>query len=464
MPQGYAGRRRLPLVLGMLLALSAVVAPVARAEVPQPRAELPGSPVGEQLRWVVGLLNGGAANLGPKRISEHFTSDYLDVLPSRDLIKTFRGLDASLGAVTLARLEGVGRAYAASAIVTTDAVDDWRITIAVEADGSHRIAALYLTPVPYPAALADPPERWSELDDDLEDLAPKASFLAAEIDGGQCRTVHGLHADDELAIGSAFKLYVLGELAAQVAQGKAAWDEELAIQDGLRSLPSGDLRLAPAGATYTLLDYAQQMISASDNTATDHLIDRLGRENIEARMGEMGHSAPERNLPLLATREWFALKLLIGTKQLQQYLTGDTDARRAFLSDEVDPLALTLTEDDTATWIDPRRIDTIEWFASAADLCRALASLQRQAQQPGLGQVKALLSTAPGIVFDARVWRYVGYKSGYETGVLNHTWLLQRGDGRWFAMILTLNDPKEEVDGITATRLMVPAAAMLAET
>jgi len=66
------------------------------------------------------------------------------------------------------------------------------------------------------------------------------------------------------------------------------------------------------------------------------------------------------------------------------------------------------------------------------------------------------------VTFDARTWNYVGYKGGYETGVLNHTWLLQRGDGRWFAMILTLNDSRAELDGVTATRLMIPAAALIA--
>ena len=66
------------------------------------------------------------------------------------------------------------------------------------------------------------------------------------------------------------------------------------------------------------------------------------------------------------------------------------------------------------------------------------------------------------MTFDARTWNYVGYKGGYETGVLNHTWLLQRGDGRWFAMILTLNDSRAELDGVTATRLMIPAAALIA--
>lgn len=464
MPTSRAHHGHLPLIFGLLLALAPLVLPSpVGAAMPAPRAEVPDSPVGKQLGWVLGQINGEAADLGPKRVAERFAPSYLEALPSTALIATFRDLAASLAPVGLARFEGLTTAGAAVAVVTTDAIDDWRITIEIEPEAPHRITELFLTPVPYPAAVGNPPEQWSDLDTELAELAPHASFLAAEIDGGVCRTVHGLNADDELAVGSAFKLYVLGELADQVARGEATWDELLAIQDGLRSLPSGDMRLDPAGTTYPLLTYAHEMIAVSDNTATDHLIARLGRENVEAEMAAMGHVAPERNVPLLATREWFAFKVKLGFSQTRGYLDADIPGRRTFLAEKVGPIAATLEEADTFSWTRPRRIDTIEWFASGNDLCRALASLRDRAQQPGLAPITGVLSAQPGIAFDARTWSYVGYKGGYETGVLNHTWLLQRGDGRWFALVLTLNDPLHELDGAVATRLMVPAAALLAE-
>jgi beta-lactamase class A len=434
-----------------------------RVEIPAPVAAIPATPVGDQLGWVLGMLNDGAENLGPIRTAEHFSGEFLDALPSKELIATIRDLSTALAPIGPARFEGVGDPYRAVVIITTDAIDDWRLTIGVDPLPPHQISEFYLAPVAYPAPLAVPPATWAELDSDLLALAREATFLAAEIDGGTCTPVHGLDEDEPLAIGSAFKLYVLGELADQIAHGQASWDETLAIQDELRSLPSGAMHLDPDGTTYPLLTYAQQMIAASDNTATDHLIDRLGRENVEAEMGAMGHATPEKNVPLLATREWFAFKVKLGLLATLGYLNADDAAQRAFLADSVDPAAATLEETDTLSWILPRRIQTIEWFASASDLCRALASLQERSNQPGLEAISGILSTDPGVVFDARVWSYVGYKGGYETGVLNHTWLLQRGDGRWFAMILTLNDPRAELDSQTATRLMIPAAALLAE-
>jgi beta-lactamase class A len=203
------------------------------------------------------------------------------------------------------------------------------------------------------------------------------------------------------------------------------------------------------------------MISQSDNTATDHLIHRLGRENIERMMATMGHADPSLNVPLLMTREWFAIKLRLSPDQVDAYLAADDATQRELLADEVEPQADTLW--DGEEWTAPYLIDSIEWFASAADLCRALAALHELAGHPGLGPIQDCLSLNPGIPFDTATWTYVGYKGGYETGVKSDVWLLQRNDGRWFVIAAIINDPTKEIDGHTLMSLMVPAAALLAK-
>jgi hypothetical protein len=279
---------------------------------------------------------------------------------------------------------------------------------------------------------------------------------------GTCRPVHERNPDQTLAVGSAFKLYVLGELARQVEAGEASWDEPLTLRASLKSLPSGNLLYEPDGAVFSLRYYAEQMIAESDNTATDHLIDRLGRRNVEAMMAQMGHHDPSLNTPLLMTREWFAIKLRFTPAQVEAYLKASENRQRRMLERQVAPLADTLW--DGEEWSGPYLIDTIEWFASAADLCRAMAALHELGNRPGLGPVHDALSLEPGILFDARTWSYVGYKGGYETGVKSETWLLQRNDGRWFALVAIINDPRREIDGHTLRQLMIPAAALLAET
>ena len=44
------------------------------------------------------------------------------------------------------------------------------------------------------------------------------------------------------------------------------------------------------------------MIAISDNTATDHLIDLVGRDRVEAALTVFGHSDPAMTVPFLTTR------------------------------------------------------------------------------------------------------------------------------------------------------------------
>jgi hypothetical protein len=431
--------------------------------IPQPRAQAPASPVGEQLAWVVEQIGGEARSLRMSVLEERFTEEFLEALPVKELLDTFRELARSLPEVALARFEGTVTETHAVAIVTTDAIDDWRISIGVEEATPHRIESLFMSPVPYPAPLVEPPEDWDAFDDWLAGIAPRAGFQAVELDGDEPRAIHGYEANEPLAIGSAFKLFVLDELARQIEAGEIGWDERLEIRDELRSLPSGDMRLLPAGTSRSVRTFAERMITDSDNTATDHLIARLGRERVESGLEELGHGAPSLLRPLLLTREWFAFKLRLRFDDVLTYLASDVAARRAYLADVVAPLADELSEEESVAWTRPRQIETVEWFASPADLCRAVASLDRRAAAPALAPLPELLSAVPGVVFDARVWSYVGYKGGYETGVLSHCWLLERGDGRRFALTALINDPWQEIDGLTLTRLMIPAASLLAD-
>ena len=44
------------------------------------------------------------------------------------------------------------------------------------------------------------------------------------------------------------------------------------------------------------------------------------------------------------------------------------------------------------TWTTPRDINSLEWFASADDICRAYTSLAALARRPGLSPIGQLLS------------------------------------------------------------------------
>jgi beta-lactamase class A len=329
------------------------------------------------------------------------------------------------------------------------------VTISVEPADAHRINGLLFE--------AAPAVSWDEVDAALPGLGPRVSFLAAEVSDYGCSPLHAVDADQRLAIGSAFKLYVLGELARQVAAGEAAWDELLPIQDRYKSLPSGDMRKLPAGTERTLRYFAELMISQSDNTATDHLIGRLGRQNVETIQAVMGHANSADNIPFLTTREAFVIKLGLSDEDREAYLSADPERQRELLetvvaSGDLPGLA------ELASFTEPKLIDSVEWFASATDLCNAMAYLSAQSERPSLLPVAEILSLNPGIALDRATWPIIYFKGGSEPGVVNLTYLLVRDDGRAFALALTVNNPDAPVDTSAAVQLIQSAAGLLAQS
>jgi beta-lactamase class A len=186
------------------------------------------------------------------------------------------------------------------------------------------------------------------------------------------------------------------------------------------------------------------MISKSDNTATDHLLFFLGRKRIEAMMATMGHSQPSLNYPFLSTREAFLLQDPEAPKRLKDYISLDTTHRRAYL-DKV--LAKLSRKDLRSVHSQPTAITQVEWFASAADLCRAMdwfRTLQATKNQPGAVDILAINR---GLSFQEKRWSYIGYKGGSEPGVLNLTWLLRRaGDNQWLALSAGWNNDQTNLD------------------
>jgi hypothetical protein len=319
------------------------------------------------------------------------------------------------------------------------------------------IAVLAVASAPASGAAGD---SWQAVVDTAAAAAPRVTFLVAEARDGECYPVAAVAADRHLAIASTFKLYVLGELARQVATGRARWTEQLTVSTILKSKPVGAMRYDAPGTRYSLRYFAERMIAESDNTATDHLIARLGRENVESAMVLLGHGAPELNTPLLMTRELFALKIMNDDRLIDAYLAADDTEQRRLLADRIDPLFL--EPEGWGSWNGPRRIETLEWFASATDICLALARLKEMAERPGLAPVAEILAlNRGGNVFDRKRWPTVAFKEGYEAGVYSLCWLLRRDDGRSYVVAAAFNDPAGDVDRAAAWRLAERAERLL---
>jgi beta-lactamase class A len=272
---------------------------------------------------------------------------------------------------------------------------------------------------------------------DIAALPGKVGVLYAPLEGGTPRLA--VNADQEFALGSAFKLYVLAMLARQVEAGARRWDDVVRIDD-VRSLPSGQMQDWPRNAPVTLHTLATMMISISDNTATDQLIHLLGRETIAEEVRASGHSAPDRTLPLLTTREMFALKVdpIRGAAYAAMTEPQQAVALEA-LAQEIaaDPASAKLP-----AFASPTLIDSVEWFASPQDLRKLLGQIAALKDPTA----REILAVNPSIPTARRAdWAYAGYKGGSEPGVLNLTWLLQKKDGQWWVLAISDNDPAKEV-------------------
>ncbi|MEJ7838495.1 MAG: serine hydrolase, partial [Thermomicrobiales bacterium] len=308
---------------------------------------------------------------------------------------------------------------------------------------------------PSSANAALPMVNWNQLDQKLETMSRDSNLLVAEFRGSSCSAIHDRNADRTLAIASTFKLYVLGELGLQVQKGEAAWDDRIELTASLRSMPSGDYAWVPAGTSVPVLDLAEAMIWQIDNTATDHLIDYLGRENVERAFASFGHSDPGLNSPLLMTRELFGIKMTQSSSWMDAYADADNARQLELLHTDIDPMAID-PNGGWGNWNGPTAIGEIEWFASASDLCRATASLWTMGAQPGLSPIRDVLSGNRGAVGELSSFPKAGYKGGYEAGVVNMTYILQREDGRVFFVSAGYNSTTSVIDPSTAVSYLIP--------
>ncbi|MCO5219994.1 MAG: serine hydrolase [Thermomicrobiales bacterium] len=421
---------------------------------------IPDNPAGIQLAWALDQVDTGAFGTTEQTIAEHFSDGYLAVVTPAQLIGYFRDYLFPYAPMTVVRYEGGATELRANAILQGP-FGYWRVELGVTPNEPHKIDALWFEPVYTTTTPLAPARSWSEVKRDLSRLAPHVSVTIAELGDGVCDPIARVDPELILPVASSFKLYVLGELAHQVENGQASWNELIPIDPGYISQPNGEMRNAPVGAEFTLAHFAEQMISQSDNTATDHLIGRLGREDVQAAFALMGQADPTVNVPLMLTREWFALRMRFTDEQLAEFLAMNDAERLAFLEEVAGPVAGTILE--TEPWPGSAWASEIEWFASSGDLCRALAYLQHQGTRAEMQSVLNALSLNPEIVFDPGIWSFVGYKGGYETGVMSENFLLQRAsDGRWFSISAVIYDPIWEINAIGLRQLILEAVEMLA--
>ncbi|MFC3441283.1 serine hydrolase [Sphingobium rhizovicinum] len=290
---------------------------------------------------------------------------------------------------------------------------------------------------------------------DIAALPGSSAFAIAKLTDAGPQLLHAHRADAQMATGSSFKLYILAELVRATQAHQRRWSDVIPL--GPKSF-SGRLMHWPDRAPMTLHSLATAMIAESDNSASDTLLRALGREQVDAMLATAGHADARKALPLLSTAEAFALKMPANAALRQRYAQGSLADRRALLRDSAPRLTASMVDVGSVAET-PTAIDSIEWFASPADMIALLDWLRVRG-----GEALPIMAVNPGIApADAKRWRYLGYKGGSEPGVMAMNLLAQAQDGSWYALSGSWNNPAARVEESRFVALMTRAMNLAAD-
>src|SRR5215468_9909943 len=131
---------------------------------------------------------------------------------------------------------------------------------------------------------------WQKLQDDLRtvdhNLDGVIGLAMKDVTSGETFFIHG---DEIMPQASSIKIAVLADLYLQAQQGKLKLTDEYVVRK--EDLVSGSdimLGLTPGVTRLTLHDLATMMVAVSDNSATNVLIDRLGMDNVNSMLQDLG--------------------------------------------------------------------------------------------------------------------------------------------------------------------------------
>ena len=276
---------------------------------------------------------------------------------------------------------------------------------------------------------------WKDIDAEISKTGARYSYQVSRVNDGKCDLVAGTNTELSLPLASIFKLYVLLAVSEAVKAGTVSWDDQLTVTEEGKDVGAAGLEEVLDGTTVSVRTAAQQMISASDNMATDLLIERLGPGAVERALVAAGHHDPASMTPFPTTHELFSVGW------------GKPDLRDQWKKASPEGRAQLLKQTNSRPYEpDPERTHTpasgfgAEWYGTASDICRVHAALQASAVGEA-APVKKILSAIPGIDLDPAKWSYIGAKGGNLPGDLTFSWYAVDHTGQPWVVSFQLNWP-----------------------
>lgn len=368
------------------------------------------------LIFAAGMSNGWAAEkerqtlfdmLNGKPVTEDmFSETFLQHISVSNVQKILSQIRSTAGAPV--KVEEAGERY----LVKTSTHE---IPAAIVFDANDKIAGLHFQ------AAVKAGQTIPDILKEIQELKGDAAYLVTQGDA----TLHTHNADIPMAVGSAFKLAILAELAEKIARGEADWADTVTLKASQISAPTGILQTLPTGSPLTLHTLAAFMISISDNTATDTLLDFVGRDAVAAKLGTDF---------VLKTRELFILE---ANDQLRQRYLSANKEEKSKLIDEM----ATHPVPNPGEWQTRPYVEGVEFYSSLQTLCALIAKVSKL----------DIMSINPGFIKPEDGQR-VAYKGGSEVGVLNLTTEFTDKDGVRSCIAMTLN-AREALDETKAQSL-----------
>src|SRR5437588_10943499 len=145
-----------------------------------------------------------------------------------------------------------------------------------------------------PAIIAQPNALDARIRNEVTSFKGKVFIFAKNLDTGAAYTFNG---DERVRTASTIKIAVMIEVFARVAEGKAKWTDELVLTKAARFSGSGILPELGDELRLTLQDCVRLMMTLSDNTATNMVLDylssntALGTDAVNDRMNSLGFKA-----------------------------------------------------------------------------------------------------------------------------------------------------------------------------
>ncbi|MEN1727066.1 MAG: serine hydrolase [Pseudomonadota bacterium] len=292
----------------------------------------------------------------------------------------------------------------------------------------------------------------TEAADRFQTLAASNSLFVGRINSdGQCESVISRSPDTARALGSIFKMWVIGTVGEHLNLGLSLPEDTINLVAS-ELAAGGIINNEPLGTPFTVRDMAVMMMADSDNTSTDHLHELVGRSAIEQVVADYGIVETEQLLPFLNISEQFHVFSRFDLPTALSYVNGDLPFREQFLTNQIVPLGPSFPQ--SFPFFHESLLSTGTWSASATDICRTLAGMHALPRNSVgfevVNQAMGYQAAQPNVRSEwQRVWYKGGGLSSGSTGqhVLTNAWLLQKdGESEPWVVVGLTNDSSGGID------------------